>query len=90
MLEIIKKAEKSGLLTEIKDEWLCPVPMPVIKNYLAIISNANFFNIGLQRQFATMAEIIPYVLKCISSWNSIREKTSTNGKTTMRSINYRI
>ena len=80
MLEQIVKAEKKGLLEIIKDEHPCPVPLPTIKNHLSILKHAYFFNIGLQRHSATIAEIIPSVLKCISSWEGISLKTSSSGK----------
>ncbi len=80
MLEQIVKADKRGLLDEIKDDYPCPLSLHIIQNYLCILSHAYFFNIGLQRQSATIAEIIPSVLKCISSWDSMKDKISNNGK----------
>ena len=80
MLEQIVKAEQKNLLDEIKDECPCPISLAVIKNYLAILKPAYFFNIGLQRQSTSIAEIIPSVTKCISEWDFIKEKTSSSGK----------
>jgi hypothetical protein len=77
MLEQIVKADKGGLFNEILIESLCPVPLEVIKNYLAILKNAYFFNVGLQRQSASIAEMIPSILSC---WESIKLKTSENGR----------
>ena len=80
MLEQIVKAEKRNLLDEIKDQYPCPVSLAVIKNYLSILKHAYFFNIGLQRQSATIAEIIPSVLKCMVEWNIMQDKTLASGK----------
>ena len=80
MLEQIVKADKRGLLNEILVEYPCPVPLAVIKNYLAILKHAYFFNVGLKRQSATIAEIIPSILSCISIWESMKVKTSENGR----------
>jgi hypothetical protein len=55
MLEQIVKAEIKGLLNETMDENPCPVQINVIKNYLSILKHAYFFNVGLQRQSATIA-----------------------------------
>ena len=43
MLEQIVKADKRELLNEILIESPCPVPLAVIKNYLAILKHAYFF-----------------------------------------------
>jgi hypothetical protein len=80
MLEQIVKADNRNLLDEIKDQYPCPVSLAVIKNYLSILKHAYFFNIGLQRQSATIAEIIPSVLKCMVEWNIMKDKTSASGK----------
>lgn len=80
MLELIVKADNRNLLDEIKDQYPCPVSLAVIKNYLSILKHAYFFNIGLQRQSATIAEIIPSVLKCMVEWNIMKDKTSASGK----------
>jgi hypothetical protein len=80
MLEQIVKADNRNLLDEIKDQYPCPVSLAVIKNYLSILKYAYFFNIGLQRQSATIAEIIPSVLKCMVEWNIMKDKTSASGK----------
>ena len=80
MLEQIVKAHKQQLLDEIKYECPCPVSLTLIKNYLSILKHAYFFNIGLQRQSATIAEVIPSVLKCISEWDIIKDKTLPSGK----------
>jgi hypothetical protein len=75
MLEQIVKADNRNLLDEIKDQYPCPVSLAVIKNYLSIFKHAYFFNIGVQRQSATIAEIIPSVLKCLVEWNIMKDKT---------------
>ena len=75
------KAEKRNLLAELKDQ--CPVSLVVIKNYLSILKHAYFFKIGLQRQSATIAEIIPSVLKCIAEWNIMKDRTSASCKKTV-------
>jgi hypothetical protein len=80
MLEQIVKADNRNLLNEIKDQYPCPVSLAVIKNYLSILKHAYFFNIGVQRQSATIAEIIPSVLKCMVEWNIVKDKTSASGK----------
>jgi hypothetical protein len=80
MLEQIIKAENKGLLEEIKAECPCPVSLAMIKNYVAILIPAYLFNIGLQRQSATIAEVIPSILREISYWEIIKEKSSPTGK----------
>ncbi len=42
MLEQIVKADKRGLLEEIKNEYPCPLSLPIIKNYLIIFSHTYF------------------------------------------------
>ncbi len=44
MLEQIVKADKRGLLEEIKNETPCPLSLPIIKNYL-ILSAMHTFSI---------------------------------------------
>jgi hypothetical protein len=68
------------LLEEIKAECPCPVSLAMIKNYVAILIPAYLFNIGLQRQSATIAEVIPSILREISYWEIIKEKSSPTGK----------
>ncbi len=72
-LEQIVKAKKRGLLNEILIKSPCPVP-------LAILKHAYFFHVGLQRQSATIAEMIPSILSCIAIWESMKVKTSENGR----------
>jgi hypothetical protein len=57
MLEQIIKAEKRGLLDEIKEQCPCPVSLTLIQNYVAILIPAYLLNIGLQRQSATISEV---------------------------------
>jgi hypothetical protein len=79
MLEQVVKAENRGLMDEVKIDCPCPVSLTLIKNYVAILIPAYLFNIGLQRQSATIAEVIPSVLRAISDWNFIKNKTSPIG-----------
>ena len=60
MLEQIIKAHKRGILDSIMKEHPCPVSMPVITEYLLILNHAYFFNIGLQRESCSIAEVIQY------------------------------
>ena len=46
---------------------------------MAILIPAYLFNIGLQRQSATIAEVIPSVLRAISDWEMLKDKTSLIG-----------
>ena len=80
MLEQIIKAEERGLLEEVKCTCPCKVPLATIKNYVSILLPAYLINIGLQRQSATIAEVVPCILRAISDWEVIKEKTSTTGK----------
>ena len=79
MLEQIIKAENRGLLENIEENDRCPVPLKIVKNYVSILLPAYLFNVGLQRQTATIAEVIPSVLRAVSEWEIIKEKTSTIG-----------
>ena len=79
MLEQIIKAEKRGLLDEIKEQCPCPVSLTLIQNYVAILIPAYLFNFSLQRQSATIAEVVPSVLRALSDWQIIKNKTSTIG-----------
>jgi hypothetical protein len=71
MLEQIIKAEKRGLLDEIKEHCSFPVSLILILNYVAILVPAYLFNIGLQRQSATIAEV---VLICFDSFRLANHK----------------
>ena len=68
MLEQVIKVQNEGLLEEIKADCPCPVSLATIKNYVSILIPAYLFNIGLQRQSDTIAEVIPSVLRAISDW----------------------
>ena len=63
------------MLENIEENDRCPVLLKIVKNYVSIFLPAYLFNVGLQRQSATIAD----VLRAVSEWEIIKEKTSTFG-----------
>jgi hypothetical protein len=49
----------------------CPVPIASVNTYLLVLKPCYFFNISLQRDNSSIAEIIPAILNIINKLKTI-------------------
>jgi hypothetical protein len=71
MLEKIKIAYKKKLFDQENKDLNCPVPIALVNTYLLILKPCYLFNINLQRNNSSIAEIIPAILNIINKLETI-------------------
>lgn len=66
MLETIKKAHDLQLFDQLETNLTCPVAISIIKEYLTVLKPAYIFNLNLQRNTSSIAEVVLAILKIIN------------------------
>ena len=66
------------ILNENSDNLKSPVAISMIDDYLKILKPAYLFNLNLQRNSSTIAEVVPSILKIINIWQKIANNSGVS------------